>query len=298
LTLKTDTDQDEVVELLRQLDLNLYEARAYATLVLSGSLNPAEISFMSRIPQPRIYDTLKSLAISGLVKVHPGRPSKYSAVHPKLALYMRLKNFAEDFNEEMSRQELKLRRTVDRMQRQFEEEFKQRREAMKKLVETMEPLYEKGVARAEEMVWVVDGEDAVRAELSEIIGRAQKEILAVSKAPFLPSVYDAVEEALRRGVRYRRIVGEDSLLKTWGREGIEHDLRVGIELRFLPENEIQEKLYIIDKKEVLIRLRDPVTTLFSFSATIIKSQSLASLLKNHFKVLWKRALPAKELLKR
>lgn len=75
-----------MIDLLRKLGLNKYEADAYLALVKLGSASAFNISKASGVPFGRIYDSLNVLEIKGLVEVVPTKPKKYKAVNPESAL--------------------------------------------------------------------------------------------------------------------------------------------------------------------------------------------------------------------
>lgn len=66
--------------LLRGIGLTKYESKALAHLSLQRrALRASEISKLTKIPRTKVYSVLGSLEDAGLVKVHPGRPRKFSA---------------------------------------------------------------------------------------------------------------------------------------------------------------------------------------------------------------------------
>jgi len=85
-------------ELLKKLGFTSYEAKAYITLVLNGSLTATELAMKSEIPQPRVYDIVQSLLEKGLIMVSEGRPRKFQAISPTVALrnYVNRKRQLED----------------------------------------------------------------------------------------------------------------------------------------------------------------------------------------------------------
>lgn len=82
-------DDDELFRDLERVgarfDFGEYEARAYVTVLQHGSLTAAELAEKADIPQPRIYDTVRSLADNGLVDLHESRPMRVVAVDPERA---------------------------------------------------------------------------------------------------------------------------------------------------------------------------------------------------------------------
>lgn len=69
-----------------QFDFGEYEAKAYVTILEHGSLTAPEVAEKTDIPQPRVYDTVRSLADNGLIELHESRPMRVVAVDPEQAL--------------------------------------------------------------------------------------------------------------------------------------------------------------------------------------------------------------------
>jgi sugar-specific transcriptional regulator TrmB len=68
-----------------RFDFGEYEARAYVTILEHGSMTASEVADNADIPQPRVYDTVRSLADIGLVELHESRPMRVVAVDPEQA---------------------------------------------------------------------------------------------------------------------------------------------------------------------------------------------------------------------
>jgi len=62
-----------------------YEAKAYLTILEHGELTASEIADYTDIPQPRVYDTVRSLSDAGLVELKESRPMKVLAIDPQEA---------------------------------------------------------------------------------------------------------------------------------------------------------------------------------------------------------------------
>ncbi|ESP87156.1 HTH-type sugar sensing transcriptional regulator TrmB [Candidatus Halobonum tyrrellensis] len=65
-----------------RFNLGEYEIDAYLAVLESGELTASEIAGETDIPQPRVYDTVRSLADRGLVELRESRPMKIVAVDP------------------------------------------------------------------------------------------------------------------------------------------------------------------------------------------------------------------------
>ena len=67
--------KDEIIDKLQKFGLNLYEAKAYASLLKVGTANAYKISKESGIPRARIYDVLESLTKMGFAMVEESSES-------------------------------------------------------------------------------------------------------------------------------------------------------------------------------------------------------------------------------
>jgi sugar-specific transcriptional regulator TrmB len=66
-----------------RFDLGEYEIDAYLVTLDHGALTASEIAERTDIPQPRVYDTVRSLADRGLVELRESRPLRVVAVDPE-----------------------------------------------------------------------------------------------------------------------------------------------------------------------------------------------------------------------
>ncbi|MUW13840.1 MarR family transcriptional regulator [Halorubrum sp. CBA1125] len=66
-----------------QFNLGEYEIDAYLAVLEHGELTASDIADRTDIPQPRVYDTVRSLSDRGLVELRESRPMKIVAVDPE-----------------------------------------------------------------------------------------------------------------------------------------------------------------------------------------------------------------------
>ncbi|MCL9816237.1 HTH-type sugar sensing transcriptional regulator TrmB [Natronocalculus amylovorans] len=66
-----------------RFNLGEYEIDAYLAVLEHGELTASEIADSTDIPQPRVYDTVRSLSDRGLVELRESRPMKIVAVDPE-----------------------------------------------------------------------------------------------------------------------------------------------------------------------------------------------------------------------
>jgi len=87
--------EKQLIEQLMKLGLTQYEAQVFITLVTHGSGTAAQISQLSKVPRPKVYETLESLAQKGLVTVIEGSPSAYKAIELDSALKILERKYIE-----------------------------------------------------------------------------------------------------------------------------------------------------------------------------------------------------------
>lgn len=74
-----------MIENIKKLGLNQYEARAYQSLLRTGIGSAVSISKFAHIPRARVYDVLVSLESKGFVIRSASKPIEFSVVKPTQA---------------------------------------------------------------------------------------------------------------------------------------------------------------------------------------------------------------------
>lgn len=98
-------EEGELKALLKELGLNKYEVNAYLTLIKQGPLTAGDLASLSKVPQPRIYDVVRSLMGKGFVAVTSERPKKVVPLDPEKVLGAMEKNYLKKI--ELAKRELK-----------------------------------------------------------------------------------------------------------------------------------------------------------------------------------------------
>ncbi len=86
-----------------RFNLGEYELDAYLAVLEHGQLTASEIADQTSIPQPRVYDTVRSLSDRGIVELRESRPMKIVAVDPAEAFDDVQSSLAEMIDELESR---------------------------------------------------------------------------------------------------------------------------------------------------------------------------------------------------
>ena len=80
----TDSDlPDHLAAFGERFDFGDYEVEAYLAVLRHGKLTASEIAEETDIPQPRVYDTVRSLADNGFVELRDSRPLEVLAIDPE-----------------------------------------------------------------------------------------------------------------------------------------------------------------------------------------------------------------------
>ncbi len=74
---------DNLVEKLKDLGFNSYEAKVYLALLKKYPATGYELAQAANIPQSRAYDALKSLVNDNIVVPDDNKPQKYTPIPPK-----------------------------------------------------------------------------------------------------------------------------------------------------------------------------------------------------------------------
>ncbi|AGB37543.1 HTH-type sugar sensing transcriptional regulator TrmB [Natronococcus occultus] len=151
-----------------RFNLGEYEIDAYLTVLEQGQLTASEIADRTEIPQPRVYDTVRSLSDRGLVELRESRPMKVVAIDP-----------ADAFDEVQH--------------------------SLEQMIDELEARYT-APARDTEAVSLVKSRSTILRYLEEIITDAEYELSLSLTPDLLTRFEDELAGALERGVSIDLIV--------------------------------------------------------------------------------------------
>lgn len=96
---------EDMINSLKDLGLNRYEAKAYIGLTKIITGNADEIAEISDLPRSRVYETLNGLEKKGFVSIKRERPLKYEAIEPTVIF----KKEKEELISQLNKTEQKLK---------------------------------------------------------------------------------------------------------------------------------------------------------------------------------------------
>jgi len=257
-------DQSAEAAPLIALGLTGYEANAYVALTRRDRATGAEVARLAGLPRQRIYDVLDGLVARGLATVEPGRPTRYVAVAPELAVAALLT----------------ARRTeVERLEHEA---------AL--AVALLTPAFHDGRSTGDPLnyIEVLREPVAIAKRFGELQAAATREILVFTKPPYAvePAQNVAGLELLARHVEarsvYERSVYDDEAVV----DAVRFFVAAGEQARVV--DELPLKLALIDERVALFTMEDPVAGTSTLTIMIVEHPSLARLLKLAFEHAWER----------
>lgn len=243
-----------MIERLREYGLNRYEADAYVTLLEIGLSTSSKIAATSKVPYGKIYPVLSSLEGKGFVKIFSGRPKRFMAVNPEIAL------------RETSNKRL--------------DEAKKLQEATTKLITMLQGMSAKKEAPLEK-VHIIQGYKNYLNISAELHSKAEKSWLTISRLPMHRELISAYKACVKRGVKVRILAA----IPEYNKKNIGAWLRTGAQLRqvgFMPT-----RFSIKDGTDVIFRISGEDEA--NYIAIWIQNQSLAKSMADYFSSIWNKA---------
>ena len=94
---------EQYIKMLMDLGLTYQEAKIYFALCIRGAATVSELSDLAEVPYTKTYDILNTLENKGLVVSLGGRPIKYEAVYPEVALKTLKENIENEYRKRLER---------------------------------------------------------------------------------------------------------------------------------------------------------------------------------------------------
>ena len=240
---------------LKQIGLNEYEAKVYIILLDNGPLKGGEASKKSGVPHGKTYESLISLEEKGFVSITPIKPKIFTALNPKIAINNLLNQRIETYKNI----QLKITEKAE-LSKKFKEE---------KMIEKVQ---------------VVTGLKKTFQLSQYLYDNSQK----IMRHMFTYEIrdynqYRTMREAVKRGVDVRVI----SAKKTFqGLKWMKEDIRDGIKVKYYPVEEL--RMDVNDKGQSILSFinprnsRDRITIFFEHGY-------FSKMLAKFFDELWKKA---------
>jgi DNA-binding CsgD family transcriptional regulator/DNA-binding transcriptional ArsR family regulator len=249
-----------MTHLLRPVGLGPVESDVYLHLLSHAHAGVQETARALDMTQARVRVALGRLTSAGLANRLIGRPARYVAAPPEVALDALV---------------LHHHQVLDDLRAQAREL-------------SVRAQTELG-ARPAGLIEVLEGADAVLRTLTRLELGARDEVLIIDSPPYLsPGALNTNElQALARGVSYRAIYHAPTLAEPGGLHLLDQYLAVGERARSLPD--IRMKMLIADREAAVI----PISFTGTDAATrlLVRPSPVLDALLLAFEALWDRATP-------
>jgi sugar-specific transcriptional regulator TrmB len=253
-----------VAEGLTHLGLTAYEIRVYHAILNHPHSRVPEIARESRVPQPKVYATIKRLIELGLCQSHLGAINQYSALEPS-------DGFAH-LLEESRRRQREAASAIDQLQQSYSEAGQ-------------------GMARREGRVKLFQGKPAAGRDFRELVGRAENEIDIVVRFPLVVGDYmELAHGMLKKGGRMRMLCELPRKLDDEQGEFIEQSRAAGATLRRVTH--VPMRMGIFDRQILVLPMSDPNPERGEgFTMLEVRNPGLCESFVEIFELLWERARP-------
>jgi sugar-specific transcriptional regulator TrmB len=215
-----EENMEDIVKELQKLGFSQYECKAYINLLKNSPVTGYEVSKRSGVPRSMIYEVLGKLLDKGAIYIVPSEPVKYVPLPAK--------------------------ELIERLRKSFDESF----DFLEKNLSTLEN------ERDTDVIWRVNSDEHVMAEIVDMIDKAEEEIWLSIWNPQASFIKEKVEKRINEGIKvFSMLFSEPDT--TLGAT-FHHD--------FMPpeitEKRMDGRLTIVarDKEEVLIANFGPNTT--------------------------------------
>jgi HTH-type transcriptional regulator, sugar sensing transcriptional regulator len=282
------SSSDELVHLLQQLGLNLYESKAYLALVARGQISARDLGQLTTIPQSRTYDVLQRLKDRGFAMTTPSSAKTYMPVEPKHTLSALYGEKRKQIQSQMI--------TV---QEETEKKMEELQAVLSLALDKISSVTSEQNQVISQPVFVIEGHQNIENAMVRLIDKAEKEFLRITKPPetrkdVLDPFYFTsgrtmghLETAKKRGVRLRALSLVYEIPSLFGFEIPKDDV---VERKYLEKaDDIHEKFVLVDNRTALLNLRDPVSKTFGSIGLMLESENACSILKQHFQSMWEKA---------
>ncbi|PLT35159.1 TrmB family transcriptional regulator [Bacillus sp. V5-8f] len=156
---------EEIVKELQKLGFSQYECKAYINLLKNSPVTGYEVSKRSGVPRSMVYEVLGKLLDKGAIFTVPSEPVKYVPLPAK--------------------------ELMDRLRKSFDQSFN----FLEKNLMTLEN------ERDTDVIWRVNSDEHVMAEILDMIDKAQEEVWLSIWNPQASFVKDLIEKRINEGIK-------------------------------------------------------------------------------------------------
>jgi sugar-specific transcriptional regulator TrmB len=168
----TNSPPEKAVELLQDLGLKEYEAKAFIALTQIPNGTAREVSEISDVPRTRVYDAVESLQAKGLVEIQHANPKQFRAV------------------------------PIDEAVSTLRDQYESRTASLRETLNQIQPINTDTEEDLPQKVWSLAGRSAITSRVTELIDGAGSEVVMFigDENGFADPIGEAIAAACSRGV--------------------------------------------------------------------------------------------------
>ena len=264
-----------IIGCLFELGMSEREAKVFFALLNKRTATASALQKMSGIPQNKIYETLNSLTRSGyFIERQEGRFRIFEIADPSISLERDFQKLNERYNSAIDQKEeiIKIYNSNERVVEPFE------------------------------YIEIIHGNENIHRKYIELLNCAKYEVLGFTRPPFASSSSemrkeqaDALDNFKKRGGTCNgvREVNENSLPRMF------HNIFDGFQtndcFRIVPSLPI--KMFIFDRKALLIAQKESLTKESELTMTIVKQKAMIDGYSALFDFFWEQGLEYQDWIK-
>lgn len=244
-------------QLLQSFGLTEYEIKVYLALAQLSSGTASEIAQLSRVPSNKVYASLIHLIEKGFIASLPIKPKQYKV--------MGIQPF---------------RVVLEEKEKKFKE--------LEKGIASLQTLFQKKQKSLQDVALVLKGKDKILNMLAEATEDTQKFAYSfVGNLHFDYHTAKPVVAAIKRGVDVRFLAHKDTAHKHIYRQW----QKLGVKIKYYPKEEQKSiRFSTFDGKVCRITIGEPeIKRQEDYLSFWIESPAFASLLRDQFESMWKKA---------
>ncbi len=250
---------ETIAEGLQHLGLTAYEIRVYQAILKHPRSRVPEIARFSKVPQPKVYSTIKRLIERGLCESHLGPINQYSVLDPEDAFAPLL-----DFT---AQRQSDATMAISALQKLHNESSQ-------------------GLSRREGRLKMFQGKPAANRNFKFLVSTAESYIDIVARLPLVAQDDDdTIHEKLEQGIAVRMLCELNGPMADADRESLTKSKANGAQIRTI--DKVPMRLGIFDNKITILPMVDPAAGQGDgFVMLEIRNTGLSESFRNVYELLW------------
>lgn len=265
--------KDDYARLMQKLGVSETEAKIYRALLEQRELSALEVHELTKVPRTKVYEITQKMMLRGMcIEKQMGRKKRYQAIEPQRAL--------------------------DNLVKPIESQLQEKKQIATTLTKMIDPIYDRGKKKVEETEYIeiIHDRPSIHERYVNLVKNTKKELLGFVKPPFAhkPTKKKLVEqenaefEILKKGATIRVLYEFPDHTELVERvQHIRSVAKRGERSRVIEHLPI--KMYIFDKRYVLMALDNSKTATSVLTMVVIDHPGLAIAGTILFNCLWEQA---------